>query len=81
MLSKLNKMNKTICLHVLFGLFTCVIVSSYFDGFQKNLLQDSKGHLGENLSKFNPIHIDSPGVSFLILLIVMHNLSNLSTHT
>lgn len=58
MMSSSNKMNKTIYLHVLFGLFASVIVSSYFDGFQKNLMQDSKGNPGENLSKFNPIHAD-----------------------
>ncbi|KAK4571952.1 hypothetical protein RGQ29_030376 [Quercus rubra] len=49
MISSSNKMNKTIYLHVLFGLFASVIVSSYFDGFQKNLMQDSKGNPGENL--------------------------------
>ncbi|KAM3730317.1 hypothetical protein ACB098_12G078500 [Castanea mollissima] len=48
MMSSSNKINKTIYLHVLFGLFVSVI----------NLMQDSKGHPEENLSKFNPIHAD-----------------------
>lgn len=57
--SKLSKMSKTICLHSLLGLLASVIISSCFYDIQNDLEQENRGHCGDDLGEFKPIHVNN----------------------
>jgi hypothetical protein len=55
MASKPDKMNKTMCLLSLFGLFAGVLLCSYSYGFQKYLEPRNRDHFVEDIGEFNSI--------------------------
>lgn len=55
MASKPDKMNKTMCLLSLLGLFAGVLLCSCSYGFQKYSEPKNRGHFGEDIGEFNSI--------------------------
>lgn len=58
MVSKTKKMNRNMCLvAIVVGIYSSVIVSSCFSGFQLNLVEEIKGQFSENAGQPHPVFL------------------------